>query len=252
MNFVINEKKYAEEILGGEGLGENRGYTVGVLARYYKADGYDDREIGAALNQIIKQRLPDTPDNIRSSWVKRAVGAAGKCELYDKDGFSVTRAEMDFVETAKSEKMTDRRIRRLMFTLLCFAKFEVVRGKEPWINTPLRDIFKSAGISGVTNSQRNLCLHELNKQGLVEFNHKVDSISVRIPFEKISEGKETAVIVDDLDNAGDVYLEYCGREYIRCEKCGVRVLKINNRAKYCARCAAQAALERRRNSVKEK
>ncbi len=58
MRFVMNERKFAEEILNGDNLGDGVWYTLSVLAKYFYGQGMSKKEIKAKLSSLISERMP--------------------------------------------------------------------------------------------------------------------------------------------------------------------------------------------------
>lgn len=249
MNFVMNEKKYAEELLNGEGYGENYSYTTAIMAKYYKRIGYNNREIKVALERLLNERVPFTAPQSRKWWVKRALDIAEKYPLYELDEITVTKSEMEKINTIHSDKFKDGRIRRLAFTLLCFAKFESARGiKDNWVNIELKHIFSAADLKGITKEKQRLFIHELYKGGFISINPVIGKFSMKVLF---TETGETELTIQNINEAGKIFRQYNGEKFIKCQRCGKMVAVTNGRSIYCAACAVAVNREKTRERMKK-
>lgn len=243
MNYVMNEKKFAEGILNGEGYGNNLQYTTAIIAKYFKSQGRGNKQIRETLDKLMDERIPhDTYFRwweVKKRWVDRALSVAGKYPLYDFDEIVVTKPEMMLVNSIHSDKFKNYRIRRLAFTLLCFAKFEEARGKKDgWINIDNKDIFAAADLKGLTNEKQCLMIHELYKAGYIDISpviriHGHEGIRI-----KYIQGGETELTINNINEVGKIFRQYNGEKMIRCKRCGKLVGATGRRMKYCSSCAA--------------
>lgn len=255
MNYVMNEKKFAEEILNGAGYGSNLSYTTTIMAKYFKSQGQSNKQIRKTLNELMDERIPhDTYFRwweVKSRWIDKALSIAGKYPLYDFDEIVITKPEMDLVSSMHSDKFKDYRIRRLAFTLLCFAKFEAARGKKDgWINIDNKDIFAAADLKGLTNAKQCFLIHELYKAGYIDIStviriHGHEGLRI-----KYIQSGETELTVDNINEVGKIFRQYNGEKIIRCERCGKLVCATGRRMKYCPSCASEINKEKSRERKK--
>lgn len=235
MIFIMNERQYAKRVLNGNGYGEKQLYTSIVIAKYYKSLGYEKREIKAALEKLVRERNPYAPDESVDFWVKKSIESAEKYPLYETDGIVITKPEIEKIRQIHSQRFKDYRIQRLAFTLLCLAKFGSARGiKNYWVNASLKDIFKIANIKGQTIKKQCLFINELFKAGYIDLNPKIENESIRVLG--AADG-ESEVVVGDINEAGMVYEEYCGKRFVKCRVCGKMIAVTNGRNLYCKQCA---------------
>lgn len=252
MTFVMNERKYAESILNGEGVGDarNRSYTVGVIAKYYSAIGYNSREVKVAVEKLIRERVSGISNKYIENWVKKAVEISKKYPLYELDEIAITKPEMELIKTLHSKKFLDRNLRKLAFTLLCFAKFESMRGiKDNWINIEWSHIFSAANIRGVTIDKQCLMIHELYTLGYIDLNTKIESHNIKVLG--VEDG-EREISVKNINECGYIFEEYNGKKFVRCERCGAMVPVTNGRNKYCRDCAKNIDREKARERMKKR
>lgn len=237
MNLIMDEKKYAENVLNSDGYGDNTSRTTIILAKYFKSLGHSDKEIQAELEQTLSERVPRSTPQSRKMWIKKAIDVAKKYPLLEIDQVTITKPEMAKIEAIHSEKLKDYRVKRLAFTLVSLAKFNLARGgQDGWVNLEWKYIFKIADLRGVTVEKQNQSIRELHKSGLIMVSPKIDSQSLQVLF--LQDG-EPAVIVDDINEAGAIYQQHMGRRYVKCQECGKRVPVTNGRTQRCSECAAE-------------
>lgn len=249
MTFVMNERKYAEKILNGKGYGENLLYTTNVLAKYYKSLGYEKREIKNILEKIVRERNPDARDGNIDFWIKKSLEISDKHLLYEIDSIVITKPEIEKIKAIHSERFKDYRIQKLAFTLLCLAKFGNARGiKDYWVNINLKDIFKISSIKGQTIEKQCLFINELYKSSYIDLNSKIESQSIKVLG--VIEG-DAEVVVEDINESGMIYEEYCGKRFARCQVCGKMIAITNGRNLYCRQCAVEIDREKARERMKK-
>lgn len=180
--------------------------------------------------------------------IERAIKSAKKNELIILDHITITKAEMD-----KIDSLSGRQLKRLAFTLLCVAKFyrEISESQGMWVNTPDKEIMKMANIN--TSIKRQCAMFaELRDAGLIRFSNRVDNTSVEVLFAEDGEG---VMEIHDYRNLGYQYLMFHGEDYFVCEECGITeraAAKTNNRGrrkKYCPNCAARVRMKQNVDSV---
>lgn len=250
MRIVMNERKHAEAFINGNLTAEEQKnlYTIEIMAKYYRAKGYDDKELRAKIKELIQEKYPGTSDSRVQRWTKKALETSKKYPLYEIDELIVTKPEIDFINTLHSDKVQKRNLRRLAFTLLCFAKFESMRGrKDYWVKTERKHIFKAAKNMGLTQDKQRTMINALFNAGYIEFG---DIGNVNIKVLGVKDG-ETEISVKDINECGYIFEEYGGKKFVRCEKCGAMTPKTNGRMKYCHNCAVEIDREKARERMKK-
>lgn len=237
--IVMNETDYINKLKDKGNLGKDVGYAVGLLAKYYRSKGDDVKAIKQKLKADLQKYEPLLKNKQRDTYIDNAIKSVDKRLLNNINEIPVTQKEIDVIMgiAACSNGFKPASMRRLAFALLCFAKFELARGKsEAWINCDLRLIYKAAGLAGFSNSRCNLCLHELYKKGLVQLGSGVGNLSVKVTFADNSENSKPVIRVRDINYAKDYFKQYMGANYINCRNCGRLIYKSNNRIMYCPDC----------------
>ncbi len=249
----MNEQAYIDELRKKGNLGGDIKYAVALLARSYYSEGYGVKAIENKLEEDLCEYEPEVTTKQREFYIANALHSAKK-SLVNVNEIVITKSEMDYIMNIISDNKTFRTssLRRLAFTLLCFTKFEIAKGKENlWINFDLIRIYKAAKLTGRSCSQNNLYMHELYEKGVVEFAPRKNSIGVKINFCDMSDNREIAVRVKDINYAGDYFLQYNGKKYIECNACGKPIPKTTVNLLYCRDCAMIINKEKTRDRMRK-
>jgi len=238
MSIVLNEREYAIEALQRCELDAKPTETLGRIAKYYRAEGYKKSEIHSMLESFMLKCDPTINIVKWQDTISWQVKDTDKFSLIEIDGVPITQKELDICDSLAGKQM-----RRLMFTLICVAKFcNAVNDKNNgWVNHPDKEIFKMANV--VTSIKRqSLMLNDLREAGLIRFSRKVDNININVRC--IDSAGEPALLITDYRNLGNQYMRYCGEPYFECAACGVVIKKTGKNHKYCCDCAVNVNRQR--------
>lgn len=241
-NIVLNERACAEYALDNLSLGAKPIETLGRVARYYYSIGYKKKDIGSLLEDFMLKCDPAINIVKWQTAIDRQVSNADKYELIDISGISITRAEID-----KIQQIDGKLLQRLMFTMLCLAKYgNAVNPKNNnWVNKKDKEIFSLANIS-LTTKRQSLMINDLWTMQYIGFSRVVDNININVKI--IDDSSPTVLYISDFRNLGNQYMRYCGEKYIECECCGKVVKENHGKQHYCNECAIeidrQKSLER--------
>lgn len=247
--IILNERKWAEEIIATHELGKEKYRALCAVARYYMEQGYTKKEAREALEKFLLECDPTISIPKWSKTIDYAVVAGTRYKSIQIDSIKVTKEELDVI--SKIESMP---VQRLAFTLLCLAKYWVAVNPETdyWVNNKDSEIMRIANIN-TSIKRQSFMYNELGEMGLIQFSKKVDNTNVRVTF--ATEG-ETVIEITDFDNLGYQYMKYKGLPYFTCEICG-RTLRRRNpkkgrKQKYCDECAMKRKLQQNVESVMRK
>lgn len=241
-NIVLNERACAEYALDNLSLGAKPIETLGRVARYYYSIGYKKKDIGSLLEDFMLKCDPAINIVKWQAAIDRQVSNADKYELIDISGISITRAEID-----KIQQIDGKLLQRLMFAMLCLAKYgNAVNPKNNnWVNKKDKEIFSLANIS-LTTKRQSLMINDLWTMQYIGFSRVVDNININVKI--IDDSSPTVLYISDFRNLGNQYMRYCGEKYIECECCGKVVKENHGKQHYCNECAIeidrQKSLER--------
>lgn len=166
---------------------------------------------------------------------------AKKYPLTEIDSVGITKEEME-----KIAALNNIRHRRLMFTLLCYAKFLNMRNdsNNGWVSQDHTEIFKAAHIQ-TTKKEQTCMLHDLYKLGYISFSNKINNTSIKVNI--ISTESEYEWSVSDFRDLGYEYLYHTNpKGLMRCSICGIVVKKKTNHHKYCNKCYIAIHTEQKR------
>lgn len=232
-NIVLNEKASAEFALENLILGDKPIETLGRIARYYYSEGYKKKEIVGLLEDFILKCDPTINIVKWQLAIDKQVKMADKYKLIDIPGISITQNEMKKIQSLEGVLL-----QRLMFTMLCLAKFgnTVNPNNNCWVNRQDKDIFRLANIT-ITSKRQSLMINDLWTAGYIGYSRVVDNVNINVKI--IDEESEEAIFVSDFRNLGNQYMRHCRGGYIECQCCGKVVRQTNNKQKYCNECAIE-------------
>lgn len=246
-NIVLNEKACAEYALENLTLGSKPIETLGRVARYYYSEGYKKREIGSLLEDFMLKCDPTINIVKWQATIDHQVSTADKYELIDIPGIAVTKSEME-----KIKQVDGKLLQRLMFTMLCLAKYgnAINPNNNCWVNKKDKEIFSLANIM-VTTKRQSLMINDLWTLGYIGYSRVVDNININVKI--INDESPVELFISDFRNLGNQYMRYCGERYIECQCCGKIVKEGHGRQKFCQECAVevdrQKAIERYHNRI---
>lgn len=258
MGVVLNEREYAQDMLDRCTLGQKPIEAMGYLARYYMADGYKRREIVSLLEEFMMKCDPAVNMVKWQAAIEQKVRSACRTSLVELDSIPITQRELDLCGSLRGTQM-----RRLLFTLICLAKFaDAVNGHNGgWVNRPDNEIFRMANIVTPVKRQ-SLMLNDLRDLGMIRFSRKVDNVNIKV--ECADPGGDAVLHITDFRNLGYQYMRHCDEyggklsakpqtSYFECEVCGIVEKRTGNRQKYCKECGIemnrQKSMENRRKGL---
>lgn len=240
MTIINNEIKEAERRLSENELGNKPSETLSLIARYYKqVHKYNDASIIEILNDFLKRNCEIYNEVKWRDSIRRYVKQSKKYQLVVVDSVSLSQKEIDIINSLKAVRM-----RRLLFTIVCLAKFYTARNatSKDWLSTDYADLFRMAHMETTAKQQAEM-LSKLYKLGYISFGKKITNLSIHVDI--IDDGEPVWII----DNFKDLGYEYMIRtqpkHFERCEICGKPYKIHSNRQKYCSGCYEKIHLQQR-------
>lgn len=234
--IILDERKFAENCLDKNDIGENPYFTLSTIAKYYyHICGYKKKKIYSLLLEFIKKNYSKYELN-EFSWLEtidKISKNAHKYPLFEISGVKITKSEMKTIKSIKNKVLE-----RLIFTMLCLAKLHNIQNPKnnSWVNTEIKDIFKLARID-CTSDKRDIKINELYSLGLLEFPKRIGNLNCRVTF--VDNDDEEELFISDFRELGYEYRLYCGENFIRCAECGILTRgNKRNTKKYCKECIA--------------
>lgn len=244
MSIVLNEREYAMAALQRCDLGAKPLETLGRIAKYYRSEGYKKTEIHRMLESFVLKCDPSINIVKWQDAIAKQVKGTDKYSLVEIDGIPITQKELDICNS-----LSGKQVKRLMFTLICIAKFNNAANDKNngWVNRQDNEIFRMANVTTPIKRQ-SLMLNDLRELGLIRFSRKVDNININVTC--IDDNGDPALIITDYRNLGYQYMKYCGEPYFECASCGIVVKRGSNIQKYCHDCAVDVNRQRARDNYK--
>lgn len=234
--MILNECKYAEKCLEENSVGENLFKTLPILARYFS------HKMGYSAEKIEDELLTFAEKNYKGYYKKRLYinnfiekisSGAKDTPLREIDGVWITKKELDVIRS-----IGDSSTERLLFSLLCYAKFNIAKNPKSngWINDAASEIFTTARISPKSEDRAKM-IRDLRELGYVEKFKKGTKINYRVTI--VDRKGKGELFIDDFRELGYEYLKYCGQNFVRCAECGklIRGNKAGTK-RYCSSCVA--------------
>ena len=212
----MNERKWVESILDDGYLGKKPWPAIYAMARYfYQVEGLRKKGIMARLQSILTQIMPGYNRFLMEPTLERAATRAKRRSLIEIDTIAVSQTEM-----AKIKELPTPRLQRLMFTMVCLAKyFNIINpNNNGWINQDPSDVYRMACITSLSMTQQAGMYRDLIDLGYIEYAKKVANNNCKV---LILDDGEPELEVHNLDKVGYEYLLYCGENYVRCKRCGL-------------------------------
>lgn len=243
MKIIMNEKKYAEELIEKCSV-EKRELTacINILSRYlYHEKGLKQTEIITYLDDFLLQAYPDYNAGKWYPHILSAIRRAKSRPLHKIDFVPITQSEIDTICDLKDEKLE-----RLAFTLLCMAKYHNLRNdtNNNWVNFDSKEIFSQAHIRDSVE-KRNKLIYPLKEKGLITNSLKAGHSNIQVNF--VDDFSPIIYRVTEMIDLGYQYYfirrklsSYYqrGKNLKKCKKCGHYFLgksKMNNEG-YCPDC----------------
>lgn len=232
--IILNEELYVKNLL----LGKNKDIKsiikkIGYITRYnLHILGKNEKEnYNSTILWMIKHQEnfdESCYSNIVSAYIKKAK----KRDFKNIDNITITKNELD-----KIKSLNNIREEKIMFVLLCMAKYQsVFMGfTDGLVKYTITDLCKYARIS-VPADEREYILHDILLKEFISCPKKNDTKCLRVNF--IEEDGEPELILNEIDcqELAYVYLRWKnGSGFKRCRKCG-RLMSSRNKADLCPYC----------------
>lgn len=237
--IVLNEKQWAEDAIQNASLGNKPAETLGRLARYYRELGYKKSEASKMLEEFIIRCDPAVNVIRWQPVIESSIKYAQQMKLIDIPPIIVTSKEL-----AKIGELPGVLLQRLMFTLLCLAKYgnAVSPRNNSWVNCESRDIFALANIK-VTIKRQALLFNDLWNAKYIGYSNIVDNVNVVVDIVD-KDGRDAVMQIDDFRNLGNQYMQHIGDGYMSCGHCGAVIKRNSPNQKYCKACAVDVNIQK--------
>ena len=238
--IILNEKQYAQKCIADNDIGEKPYRTLSILAKYYYFScGYKKKQISDLLTEFLQRNYIEYigKQDFWDEQIEKIVSKVNKKTLYEISGVKITKSEMQ-----KIQSLNNRLLEKLLFSMLCVAKYYNLKNEKNngWVNLPDKDMLKLANINCST-TRINGYINALYQKHLLDLPWRCDVLNYRVTF---IDDNEEEIFVSDFRNLGYEYLLYCGENYIRCAECGILTIGNTNRTKkYCSKCKSYSKVK---------
>lgn len=237
MPVVLNEVKQAEHIIEKGEVGNKPTSTLFLLGKYYRVkENLGKEQTFHKLNEFMKSNYKNYNSALWEDLIEDISKKSNKYSLREINSIGITQQEFD-----KISKIENLKYRKLLFTMLCYAKLydRISENNNGWINTDIKEIFKTARVSVKYRNDKFLYLNDLERTELISFSNKNDNLNIRVNF--VDMNGESVLDVDDFRELGYEYLNYIKKgRFIKCTECN-RTIKKNQKTgrpiQYCKSCA---------------
>ena len=246
VSIVLNEREYAIDALRNCEFGDRPTETLGRIAKYYRSEGYKKSEIYGLLENFMLKCDPSINIVKWQETIEKQVNYTDRFHLVEIDSIPITQKELDVCDS-----VSGKQAKRLLFTLICLAKFSnaVNEKNNGWVNRTDKEIFRLSNITTSTKRQ-SLMLNDLRNADLIKFSRKVDNININVTC--IDNAGDPVLFISDYRNLGYQYMRYCGEPYFECSSCGAVIKKTGKNQKCCSDCAIEVHRQKVRDNFRNK
>lgn len=233
--IIMDERAWAEEAIRTHNLGNSIGVGLSIVARYYYYEEKKEKsELVSALRELLLRHNPNINIYTYTDLIDSIVANVSKYPLTYVPFIGITPKEADTIQSVEG-KMA----RRVLFTLLCIAKFGNARSarNNNWVNLSMSAVFSYSNIN-TSRARQDTIIKSLRDAGYIEYSPIIDNLNIRVPF--IDTTTTYIWQIYDFSNLGyqlDILLGAGG--YMTCDNCGTVIKKKSNSQKYCKDCATK-------------
>lgn len=231
--IMLDEKEYVMNMIEQNKVSNKPSETISMMIKYHKGENVIKDNVYDIINEYMLKNYKYYNKTKWKDMIERYID-----DIYEKDYklvqikyIPVSSSELD-----KIKSIQNKRLERLMFTMLVIAKYYNIINvnNNSWVNLKDKEIFKIANFNIPTKTQC-LLINDLYSQKLIEYSKKVDNVNNRVTF---IDNKDETIEVNDLRDLGYFYDKYMGYTKLKqCEVCGKMFKASNNKNKYCTTCA---------------
>lgn len=247
--YIFNEKEYIEAIINAKKVDlANPTNTIRKLARYnFYVNGYKKSKNYNAIVDYMTKNFKDFSEMTYQKSIDGCIKDVDKTPFKNIKSVRITKSELD-----KICLLDDIKKQKLAFVLLCTAKYRDQYNPNNCHKTDISatDLYKTARVV-LPKEQRNIYLHFLISDGLVEPHNNSKTKNKKLLF--VSEDENDEVVLDlkevDYKELAYVYMSWKnnGKGFTKCQKCGKTIKQSKTRPrKYCEECAEIVITEQKR------
>lgn len=233
---IFDEKKYAEEMIAGNGFPKKKISTgeLAILAKYYCFLGDIDRDsVENKLVQFCEKNILEFNYVLYFDIISKAIKTAFGHKLRIPENVPITKKEMDSIISIRNY-----RYEKVVFVMLAIAKYYKMtntkikpsesKNKIYYLGrTNPAYIFRLAHTSQKKNEN---ILHILYKMNMIGHNVKTDSYFIKFTDADSLKDGDVEIYITDMNNIIDFYIPHC-------INCGKVIENKNKKQMYCDNCS---------------
>lgn len=244
--YIFNEKEYIERIINAGKVDlSNPTNTIRLLARYnFYVYGYKKSKNYNAIVDYMTKNFKDFSEITYQKSIDGCINDVDKTPFKNIDTVVITKSELDRIES-----LDDIKKQKLAFVLLCTAKYRDKYNPDNCHKTDISttDLYKMARVV-LPCSERNIYLHFLVTDGLVEPHNNSKTKNKKLLFVSEDDNDEIVLELKEIDykELAYVYMSWKnnGEGFTKCQRCGKTIKQSKTRPrKYCEECADEAIKE---------
>ena len=251
--YIFNEKEYIEGIISSGHVDlANPTNTIRKLARYnFYVNSYKKSKNYSAIVDYMTKNFKDFSEMTYQKAIDGCIKDVDKTPFKNIESVKITKSELD-----KISSLDDVKKQKLAFVLLCTAKYRDEYNPNNCHKTDISatDLYKMARVV-LPREQRNIYLHFLIKDGLVEPHNNSKTKNKKLLF--VSEDNNDEVILElkeiDFKELAYVYMSWKnnGDGFTKCQRCVKTIKQSKTRPrKYCEECAEIVEKENSKERVR--
>lgn len=238
--IILDEIQYAKKRLDEGTLNDNPYYDISMIAKYFYYDRHKSKEeIYNLLIDFLKDHFKPYDYN-SYHWqetVRKIISNVDNRKPLQISGVKITKSEMQ-----KIIGINNKVLERLMFTMLCLAKYS--NAKNPsnngWVSFETNKIYKLARIQ-CSAIEKDIKIGRLWQLGMLEFSKDQRNLNCRVTI--INDDDDEELFVSDFRELGYEYMNYRNGGFIRCAECDILTRANKNGTKrYCEKCVSYSPI----------
>lgn len=243
MAIILDEKKYAENIIQKGEVGKKPTSTLFLLSKYYRQEEkLGEKRTNEKLNEFMRKNYKGYNEALWENIIEDISKKGKKYHLQKIDSVDITESEIKQIS-----KMDSLKYRKLLFTMLCYAKLYniISETNNGWVNTDIKEIYKVARVTVKYRNDKYLYLNDLEQMHLISFSNKNDNLNLKVNF--IDNESDVVLKITDFRELGYEYMNYIGEgKFIRCTECDVLTKKKTNNQVYCSSCSKEINIKKQK------
>lgn len=251
MNFIINEKTHAEQLMETGDISQRKtSRDLKYIAKYLLGNGFSEDYTISYLIDFMNNY-----NNSGSRWTNTIVGIVKDIKkqnnyfLRDINDIRITQNEINTIKNINWDGQDKDRLMRYAFGLIVYAKILRQKQKDGWVKMDNTSVFcKDVGIRPGTTKEREITFNKLQELGLLETPRKTGSDSIKVLFIDWEEYDDDIIIpLDKIEEFKNYYEVYITEIEFICKDCGMIFNIKKGKPRYCESCMK----ERERYRAKE-